>query len=462
MKVNYKPGKSEVLLAVHGKGAKAVKARMMGRQDSVLFNAGDGRTQTLRVCYKYTHLGTRLVCGSGRQRDLAVKAAKAKHAVLPLAKHVLRNETIDFATRAKVVSALGLSITAFNIGIWHHCTRGAIRQWTADVASLYRGLLPDDRAFGHPAYPSAKALSGAVGLPFPVSLLIRERVLHWLLLIEQDRCALWELLMCEYSACPSSWLHNVPTTWRFCPTGNPMHVHLTAGRGFSLILWKQWSGQQTTRLWSGEWLSVPSASKREVLANGRLSNSTAVNREKAHLTESPDAPLLLACDQFGATLSSRNALAGHQAKQHASVKLARRLRGGCTRPICLTNFGDHERLIRHLSFSGTCCLAMAASRPQGDPRPGMRLGKSARPSVQAHGPLLPVPSDLEAELFHVVAECSCFDVQALRASVASFDSDLAVALSYFDDSLNLCMCLPEEPTINPDGNALIQKCTHCS
>ena len=77
------------------------------------------------------------------------------------------------------------------------------------------------------------------------------------------------------------------------------------------------------------------------------------------------------------------------------------------------------------------------SRPQGDPRPGARLGKSARPSVQEHGPLLPVPSDVEAELFHVVAECSCFDVQALQASVAavaSFDSDLAVALSSFDDS----------------------------
>ena len=272
--------------------------------------------------------------------------------------------------------------------------------------------------------------------------------------------------MCEYSACPNSWLHNVQDDLAFLRYWQP--------QACTPDCWQRiLDDPLEAMVWAAD--NAPLVRRTVERALGvqtrSLTTWATFQLQRRHRGESPpvqcsdgpDAPLLLACDTCGATFSSRNALAGHQAKQHASVKLARRLCGGCTCPICLINFGEHERLIRHLSFSGTRCLAMlAASRPQGDPKPGVCLDKSARPSVQAHGPLLPVPSDLEAELFPVVAECSCFDVQALQASVASVDSDLAVALSSFDDSLNLCMSLPEEPTINPDGNALIQKWTQCS
>ena len=335
-----------------------------------------------------------------------------------------------------------------------------MRQWIADVTSLYRCLLADDRTTGHPNYPTAETVSGAVGLPFPASVLIRERILHWLRLIEQNREDLWELLMHEFSVGPSSWLGCIQSDLDFLRYWQP--------RTCTAECWQRISASPLDAMaWADNPSVVRRALHRTIRAQTRslsrwAAHQLARRRAGEHMPQVPEIgdgcqPVLL-CSLCGEGFASRNALAGHHAKQHSSAKLARRLCSGCTCPVCVTNIGDHDRLVRHLSFSGTPCLAfLAASRPQFEPRPGVRSDKSARPCVQSSGPKLPPPPNLEAELFHIAAESSCFDVQALQCSVASFDQALAEALGAFDDSLNVCASLPVEPPINPDGSVLIQK-----
>ena len=458
MLVNYKPGKTEVLIAVHGGGSRDTRAALMGRQDAISFPVEGGGEQQLHICYEYTHLGTRITSGGGSCRDLNVKAAKAKHPVFPLRRHVLRNEAIPPLVRARLVEALGLSIASFNVGLWPGHTWGTMRQWIVDVTSLYRCLLANDRTTGHPDFPTAETVSGAVGLPFPASLLIRERLLHWLRLIEQNREDLWELLMHEFSVSPTSWLGCVQADLDFLRYWQPKACEDEC-----------WQRVLASPLDAMAWASdnpglVRRAIRRAIRAQTQSLSQWAAyqlvrRKGGAHLPQvAEDAGGLqpaLVCEVCGEHFASRNALAGHHAKQHGSAKLARRLCSGCTCPVCVINYGDHDRLVRHLSFSGTPCLAfLAASRPQQEPAPGVR-------TISLHGPPFhpvdPNPCHQQAELFHVAAESSCFDVQALRRSVASFDPALADALGAFDDSLNICASLPAELPINSDGLVLMQR-----
>ena len=254
--------------------------------------------------------------------------------------------------------------------------------------------------------------------------------------------------------------------WTFSVTGSLRPVRMNAGSEFWLTLFMPWHGLLTILGLSGEPSGGLFGPRLKACRSGPPI-SLCAEKGGAHLPQvAEDAggfqPTLV-CNVCGEHFASRNSLAGHHAKQHGSAKLARRLCSGCTCPVCLINYGDHDRLIRHLSFSGTSCLAfLAASRPQQEPAPGVRSDKSARPSVQSSGPKPLPPADLEPELFHVAAEISCFDVQALRRSVASFDPALTEALGAFDDSLNICASLPAELPINPDGLVLMRMWAHGS
>ena len=163
MIINYKPGKSEILLAVHGPGSRKMKAELMGRLDHLSSRGVWDRSATTTPISALTSIRmdtTRRICRS--------KSAKAKTAVQPLAKHVLRDSQISLRDRARIVCVLGLTVATFNSGMWHYLTKSTAQAWT--ITSIYRCLLPEGRAPGHPEYPDAGVRCRPVFLPFPATL----------------------------------------------------------------------------------------------------------------------------------------------------------------------------------------------------------------------------------------------------------------------------------------------------
>ena len=201
--------------------------------------------------------------------------------------------------------------------------------------------------------------------------------------------------------------------------------------------------------------------KAAIAAQSASLHARAAFRKQHRHSKQPLPPLEpaleadLACPLCSACFGTRNALAGHLAKTHKVAKLCRQYCSGVTCPICLVNYGDHQRLIRHLSFSGASCLAfLVASRTPQQPTPLNKADKSMRPVVRAHGPLPPKPTDYAAEVLHVATEASW---KALQLAVASFDPELSETLSALDCSGKVCSALRALPNINPNGWEMVQK-----
>ena len=141
------------------------------------------------------------------RRISKLKECKARAAIQPLARSVLRDDVIRFADRAKILAVLGLSMATFNVGIWHNLSRTTLRAWTVAITAMYRCLLAEDRLSGHPAHPDAEAVAGATGLPFATTLLIRERLLHWSRIAlgdpgDRSTCVLRKLARSDYTGPP--------------------------------------------------------------------------------------------------------------------------------------------------------------------------------------------------------------------------------------------------------------------
>ena len=446
MLINYKPGKTEVLMSFNGRGTRRIKSELLGRREFLHFPGGGGCSQHIRFCFHYMHLGTHLDATGHGQKDLQIKGAKAVAAVLPLARPVLRDDDIPWADRAKILRVLGLSMATFNVGIWHHLSRTTLRAWTNTVTALYRCLLVEDRHSGHPKYPDAEAVAGATGLPFATTLLIRERLLHWSRIVQQDRSTLWELLEVEAQICPDSWLCQI--------TQDLCFVRYWCKDALDAAVWERILSSPTEAM---VWVADNCPQLRRMLQAAITAQSASLHAwasfRKMHRNEHRQLQMptdmaegTMTCPLCDASFATRNALAGHLAKTHRVAKLCRQYCSGVTCPACLVNYGDHQRLIRHLSFSGAPCLAfIVAGRAPQPLAPLARASQSSHPAVRAHGPLPPKPAEYAAEILHVATESSCFDVKALQLAVASFDAELSDTLSALDCSGEVCSTLPAPP-----------------
>ena len=94
MSLNYGAGKTEALLRLTGAGSTKLRRQLLGRARVVPFGDAQGQPHELRLCQRYTHLGTALTEAGGPKADYRAKLAKAKQAVHPLAATILRKEGI--------------------------------------------------------------------------------------------------------------------------------------------------------------------------------------------------------------------------------------------------------------------------------------------------------------------------------------------------------------------------------
>ena len=464
LRINYARGKTEILLVAHGKGSRSELGRLLGRRGCLTFSTGTA-TQDVRLCTSYTHLGSLLSGEEHGHRDMVAKLARAKHAVVPLAQPVLRNTDVPEHVRRLVLSSLGLSVALHNVGIWTSLPDNAMNAWMNGIGDLYRLLAPEDRHTHHPDCPDVRSVAGRCGLPYPATLLTEQRLLHFMRIVVQERVELWDLLMVEFSCSCYSWLHLVLQDIAFLRYWQPRV--LTADcwdrlvqSPVELMVWVSDHSRVFRRLIARA-IDAQSKSLRHWYLRQKEVRVAAAQRSPAVTSESCEArtcDLCVSCPDCPLTFGSVNALAAHQALQHGAIKLARQYCSGNTCPACLMNYSTHERLVRHLQFSGSPCLAIivASRRPLGECTPSQRQ-TGGIPAVRASGPLQPPPkpTQLLSELVHVASTLSCFDVRALELSVRALCHETADIIACFaDNSVGPSAAQHEAPTMNPDGWAL--------
>ena len=262
----------------------------------------------------------------------------------------------------------------------------------------------------------------------------------------------------EAQICPDSWLCQITQDLYF--------VRYWCKDALDAAVWERILSSPTEAM---VWVADNCPQLRRMLQAAIAAQSASLHAwasfRRLHRYEHPplqppteEAEGTMTCPLCDASFATRNALAGHLAKTHRVAKLCRQYCSGVTCPACLVNYGDRQRLIRHLSFSGAPCLAfIVASRAPQQLAPLVRASQSSHPAVRAYGPLPPKPAEYAAEILHVAAESSCFDVKALQLAVASFDTELSDTLSALDCSGEVSSTLPAPPNINPNGWELMQK-----
>ena len=143
LELNFKKGKTELMLAIRGSGCKAVQSSVFGNGQRVM-NVETANFGTIQVgiTTSYIHLGCAV------EKDMQFKAEGARRAVMAAAavethRGLIFSTRISVATRGKVFTIL-VDMTYFNLELW---TTGHSKPWQKLVAShtkLMRRLFAKD------------------------------------------------------------------------------------------------------------------------------------------------------------------------------------------------------------------------------------------------------------------------------------------------------------------------------
>ena len=426
MSLNYGAGKTEALLRLTGAGSTRLRRQLLGRARAVPFADDQGRSHELRLCQRYTHLGTVLTETGAPRADFRAKLAKAKQAVHPLASAILRNPQIAWDARRHVLESIGISAATHNIGVWHHCTADEASVWDSGVVDLYKLLLPADGHTGHPAFPCMPSVAGATGFPSPAMLLVKQRLLHLCRIVEQQRALLWAYLAGIDEASPSSWLQCVREDLQLVASFTGPFESDVPPRGDgpdadALFVWVS----EHCRAIRRKARAACTAQSEGLWQFARFQHS-ARELGMRPMPAPPNAPGTWACHLCSFTGSSYSALGAHLHTAHQHKCHVRAYVTGSTCRICLTQFWTPGRLSRHLAYSGTPCFLKLLSTTAPGEIPALpddgQLSKL--PAVRLQGPLRrPVPLDVGSLAAMLSEEAPAF-AQLLLPSIRRFAPEL--------------------------------------
>ena len=117
LQLNWKAGKSEALVDLRGKGAKASKAWLFAEKESQLDLSVEGRAgPMLRVAQCYKHLGGMVEAGGGITMEVRHRAGQASSSTTSLINSVLVKPQIPLESRAQMATALISTRLLYNSG----------------------------------------------------------------------------------------------------------------------------------------------------------------------------------------------------------------------------------------------------------------------------------------------------------------------------------------------------------
>ncbi|CAE7348568.1 unnamed protein product [Symbiodinium sp. CCMP2592] len=401
MAPNYDAGKTELLLAWHGEGAR--------KHSTACYRTGRGhislRTtppEELACVTQYKHLGTTLRTTGGVRTDLRIKFAHAQTVVSPLMRPVFRRQTVPLEQRAVLLDTLAITRATYGVAIWHHLNQRDEALWSHGLSKLYRALHRPRIVDGAPHFPTASLICYQSGRPCPVSqrkLLILE---HARFLGGQQLERLFDLLHEEAELSEHSWLAEAQTAfgWLQELVGPRMVKH----------------GVTDLTTFLDHSLHRPSQVK------GWLRKARHLSARRAPVDPDPDGPSTAtgqteeAIGHVGCEICHQQFPDVHSARAHMWAKhghgtLLSQLAPSTRCPCCLTEFWRHSRLLRHLAHDRPNCghhllaapPALLCSRVPPATSRRETLPTDTLPAVRAVGPLpLPQHAGVSADQLSVI------------------------------------------------------------
>ena len=463
LQLNYKKGKTEIMLSFHGQGAVKCRQAAFLQGGGVDFEA-NGQDYTVRKVHEYVHLGTTITDNGTAILDLKRKLGRGVSAVRPLARRVLRQEHVGLRDRVNILRGTGMGTAHHNVAVWGPLNDGEMHTWIQGHDQLVRLLRPDDRSMGSPSCPSVLEACGAVELAPPQALLSGLRLCHAWRLVAQELVPIWTLLEVEDATCDRSWLGELRVDLARLKYWVP-HVVQVQPASLSSDELAVWLSEHDVRTHIKKAMRAQALSLKRwhvfqlQARNSQLFHGVQHDRRRDQLDDH------LACHLCTYVCRTGAQLAGHLAAQHDHVSPARWFATGTTCRACLRQFWSRKRLCNHLArgpclaFLATCCAPeVVVSAVEVERAQDADVDVQRAPVVRKAGPLRAGGSpDNFAVLF---LESDLAEKHLLgRSGMLYFKEKHELMLEFIQVSL------PERwhkgPTYhgstNPDGHMLIQQ-----
>ena len=392
MTPNFKVGKTEAILDLHGAGAKQQLRTLMSTDmtipiESLIFSA------TLRVVGRYKHLGTWITTGIKMTYDLRCKFAIAHSTITKYRTAIFANVALPVLRKVQLFRSLILSGITFSIGAWHLLRPPEYRCFLNGIFRLYKRIAV--LHFGTDALKwSHDKLCHELSLEKPDILLAIGRLRYLQQLIRQGQAQLWGLLQ----QC-SEWWQCIYTHFDWLQTRVP---HLSCPHPCT-----DWmSFYQFLRAPGNRWKGLlKKAQYFDILYHSLHYQWNCWHHDILHryaeLSAIPSLPSLLGggyhfCLQCRQHFDKAAALAVHAFKKHGRVTEARHYASGTQCTVCLKHYSTYSSLVNHLKYSQGCLTQLRARGPLLAPEPGLNSRHELThrqalhlPHIQAEGPSLP-------------------------------------------------------------------------
>ena len=368
--LNYASGKTEAVVAAHGKGAASLKCTLAhDMQDAIPFHTDRNIQMVLKCVPAYKHLGSMRGTTVAMAAEIKSKCSTIAGAVAQLRPKVLSNDLITLRAKAHLFQATLLSRVLFNAGAWPLLTSAEytrihtaiLRHIRAIANSETRRHAHDDSATTQPTaqHPSAphqdqptrestndrgwlsdQQVYQITGMCAPFVSMLRLRVLLLVRVLLSGPLPL-RLVLSAAAPARRSWLRAIQadTAWLAKHTDE----------------FKHWAGKHFADI-CVDICANPGRVRAKI--NGVMSNVAYSDKSLWATTATQRAiDVLFPCLHCDQVFATKQGLAVHTYSAHGFVRSVRSKVNTHYCAACLQHFSTIERVICHLCDKSTRCMA---------------------------------------------------------------------------------------------------------
>eukprot|EP00438_Fugacium_kawagutii_P001273 Skav222103 [mRNA] locus=scaffold4111:20221:23028:- [translate_table: standard] len=445
LEVNFRQGKSEVLLRLEGRGSQAESKRIRALPKEAL--PIPGTNEAISTSTSYVHLGQKQ-CAS-MNHDVAA-ADRLKHAVQALQdiRPLLRHKYLSITAKATFASAFVFSKLLYGAELWTGLTPGMVTRLHAFIVKVFRVIL-DCRNFRETSHVTDQQVQAKFPIDTFAVMNHVAKLRHFGKLVADAPQVLLDTLCYQHAQGTTGWLTELyaATEWAagFCP-----HLQQLPASRLHLAPWismvqadaKRWKNL-CTRLRKRANLYAHIQARRH-----EWEQEFDQILYAAPLSQLPVEPTVgaFACPTCAQTFHSAKGLAVHRLTLHNEPAFARRfMPDGTTCGACLKSYQNSQKLRQHLQWRANGCLnrleevwlPMTNEEVADVPLESGRVTSHRQPPQITFGPPLPTRAEWEAAAPHKV-----FPVATSQAQIHAFQQAVN---AWLEDSLRQQAAVPEVP-----------------
>lgn len=361
LSLNMQVGKTELLCALVGPGARKAKIQLASHQNLHPVSLC-GQLHHLRVVHA---LGGWVHADAKPRHTVRERLTAARQAWGPLVRPFFRKKSVGLATKATVIQSLVVSRLTYNMHVLTKLSPRDLHEWEAGMRPM---MAPLAKPFllGLPSFQfTTSTLCGLIGVLAPTDQLHVNRLRYVRRLVQHCPAVLWNLLH-ALSDDPYSWISSLRDSLAWL--GQHYGPHRLPRPDAPLADW--WSFIALADRWNGfikratrACLSYRKAVAQQLVWEKSIEAQLACDDALAPLEAVPAAADPWVCEKCDMVFASKRALAVHATKVHNYRAVVQHFAIDGTCPCCCRIFHQRSRLMAHLRTMTTCLEQLRACFP---------------------------------------------------------------------------------------------------